>query len=334
MKLLIKIIIHSIFWIVFESFSLCMGIMDESLHAVRMNSDLLPHLIINTIWAFAIFYLFYFYFIRFFENRQFFKYLLYSILVSFTLTICVLPIHKLIYSEFHFFNPILILTTTTGTFILAQCGSLIRGFDTWFSNLKLKAELENRSLRNELEMLRAQINPHFLFNTLNNIDTLIHTSPDTASKMLINLSELLRYMIYETQTDKVSYSKETEYIKGFVELQKLRFKAGAISLNIENQVPDTFIAPMLFIPFVENAFKYAHNKGNYPIISIEIKNENNAVYFSCRNTYNPEETKQNKSGGVGLENVKRRLELLYPQKHKLIISKENCIFDVQLILSL
>lgn len=335
MKLIIKIVIHGIYWMVFLAFSVLVSVAGK----VELQSpgiiDLRPHIIINTVWAVIAFYLFYFYFIRFFERKELVKYLLYSLLASFIITLCLMPVHKLILPTFDVFNINVLLPPVIGTFIIAQCGSLIRGFENWFSNMRLKSELETQNLRNELELLKSQVNPHFLFNTLNNIDSLIYHAPNDASKSLITLSELLRYMIYDTQAEKVPLSKESEYIRRYVELQQLRFKnPNTIRLSVDEFCADDLIAPMLFVPFIENAFKYAYNLGRLPMVDIALTCNQETLKFKCSNTFSSETINNTRTGGVGLENVKRRLALIYPDKHKLSIFKEKDIFTVVLELKL
>lgn len=332
MKLSLKILIQSIFWIVFQSINI--------IDAYRMYEEgilfsKLTHIVINTFWAATIFYVFYFYFIRFFEKGKFVKYLLFSIISSIAITFIYLPIHKLFYNEFEILNYMVFGPPMVGTFLLAQCGTLVRGFENWIDNIKLKAELESRNLKNELDLLKSQVNPHFLFNTLNNIDALIYKSPDDASKSLLTLSDMLRYMIYDTNVSKVALNKEIEHLKRYIELQKLRLKdASFLKTQFPPECSNAQIAPMLLLPFVENAFKFASKKSEFPAIDIHIECSETHINFSCKNIYLINETTRKHTGGVGLENVKRRLELIYPNKHKLIISKENNIFDVQLKLEL
>jgi LytS/YehU family sensor histidine kinase len=225
--------------------------------------------------------------------------------------------------------------TMLGTFILAQCGCLVRGFENWFTNIQLKTELENRNLKNELELLKSQINPHFLFNTLNNIDSFIQTSPEEASRSLITLSDMLRYMIYDTKSGLTPLHKEIEYINNFIQLQHIRYpEPDSIRISLPQNCSDIQVAPMLFIPFIENAFKYSINPGKLPVIDISITCTKQTLEFTCMNYFKGDETETGRPGGVGLKNVKRRLELLYPHQYKLEISKDGCIFKVNLIIQL
>jgi two-component system, LytTR family, sensor kinase len=334
MKLPLKILIHTIFWLVFLLFSFVVSYGSKP-GAWNLIENITFHFALNIIWAILVFYLFYYYFIRFFERRQFVKYLVYSIQVSILVTFLFLPLHKIISPKVAIFNFNIFLPPVMGSFILAQCGCLVRGFENWFTDVQSKAELENRNLKNELELLKSQINPHFLFNTLNNIDSLIHTIPDNASDALITLSDMMRYMIYETKSDHVPLSKEIVYIRNYIKLQQLRFKDPEyIKVTLPDQCEGIRIAPLLLLPFIENAFKYSYNKGKFPVIEIALSCTSHRLTFLCKNYYKREKPRHERTGGVGLENVKRRLELLYPQKYDLNILEENNFFKIELIIQL
>ena len=331
MRISLKILIHSIYWLVFLLFSYLLS------NNARPTdwpdfANITPHYIINFIWALIIFYLFYFYFIRFFEKQQFAKYLIFSIAMSIAITSVFLPVHQIYLPSYDFMNFRFFIPPVIGTFIIAQCGSLVKGFENWFSDLKNKAELENRNLKNELELLKSQINPHFLFNSLNNIDSLIHASPKDASDALITLSDMMRYVLYETGTDKVSLQSEIVYVKNYINLQQLRYKdKNYIRAVYPENCSGILIAPMMLIPFIENAFKFADNSFKKPVIDIQIKCNKNTLLFLCTNFFGDNFVNK---GGIGIENTKRRLELMYPEKYDINISQENNIFKVELSINL
>ena len=334
MKLPLKILIHTIYWTVYLLFSFLVSMGSDIREWASVN-HMAPHYIINFLWALSIFYVFYFYFIRFFENRQFIKYLIFSLLLSIVVTVVFLPIHKLESPGMNILSSKVFIPPMAGSFIIAQCGCLVRGFENWFSNIQLRTELENRNLRNELELLKSQINPHFLFNSLNNIDSLIRSMPENASDALITLSDMLRYMIYETQSDQVSLQKEIIYMKNYIRLQQLRYRnKDYVRLSFPDDCGGIQIAPMLLIPFVENAFKHSFNSGKFPVINISVQCVDTGLLFCCRNYYRDEKSKNGRIGGVGLNNAKRRLQLLYPDKHQLTITDENNVFNVQLNIKL
>jgi two-component system, LytTR family, sensor kinase len=333
MKMPLKIIIHVLYWFVFSMFSIVFS--SDCAFNWQYIHSLTPHFLINLTWAVIVFYLFYFYFIRFFERKRLSRYLLYSMLTSISLTVLMLPLHKFFYSGFDVFDYRHLLPPMAGTFFIAQCGSLVRGFENWFSDIQLKNDLENRNLRNELELLRSQINPHFLFNALNNIDSLIHTNPKMASDSLVTLSAMMRYMIYETRTDEVSLDKELQYIRNYIHLQQLRYRSrDYVMVSLPGSCSNVMVAPMILIPFIENAFKYAYNMGEMPAISITLICHEKNLFLRCRNYCNKTDKTGEKPGGFGLENARKRLALLYPGKHELLIFDNGSEFKVELNISM
>jgi sensor histidine kinase YesM len=195
----------------------------------------------------------------------------------------------------------------------------------WYQNQQLKAELEDKNKTSELALLRSQLNPHFLFNTLNNIDSLIITNPEKASDAIIKLSDIMRFMLYDTTTDEVPLDKEVNYLKSYISLQGMRMKGSDfVSVTLEGNCHGKTIAPMLFIPFVENAFKHGQKNVKSPGIEIKLSCLLDSINFEVINCVD-ESRQMNKdeTSGIGLINTKRRLELLYPDKHELNITREN-----------
>lgn len=182
--------------------------------------------------------------------------------------------------------------------------------------------LEKEKSDAELQFLKAQINPHFLFNTLNNIQSLSFTNPQKASETIVNLSNLFRYISYQGKRDRVKLNDEIDYIKNYLKLSVMKKSwIDKITLNVGENNSEALIEPLLLINFIENAFKHASLEGDNDFIRISIEIINDKVVFSCSNTF----IKNGKPGGlIGLENVKKRLELVYPNKYNLeTIIKEN-----------
>lgn len=197
---------------------------------------------------------------------------------------------------------------------------------------KQQQEKQKERLQSELSFLRSQISPHFIFNILNSIVYLIRTKSDAAEPVTLKLSELIRYMLYESENAQIPLEKEVSYLENYIELQKVRFEEDVkIELNTEGVATTQNIEPMLLIPFVENAFKHGVGMVIDPTIDIDLKIKDNALSFSVKNKIAPETaTEKDSSSGIGLKNVQRRLELLYPNAHELIIKKENGWFEVTL----
>lgn len=202
----------------------------------------------------------------------------------------------------------------------------------YFNEKDKQKELEKKNLQSELNLLRSQINPHFLFNTLNNIDALVRKNPEQASELLIKLSVQMRYMLYDSNTEKISLNSELEFIKDYISLQKLRIRnQNAVVLNLNGEFKDKDIAPMLFISFIENAFKHCGNKEQDGAVEISITENDGELAFIASNTCDPEDKGiKDKTGGIGLELVRRRLKLIYPDRHILEILKEKNRFTVRL----
>jgi len=208
---------------------------------------------------------------------------------------------------------------------------VMRGFIHWYNDIRVKEELEQKNLQSELALVKSQLNPHFLFNTINNIDVLIEKDQQKASLYLNKLSDILRFLLYETSAETVTLQKELEYIGKYIDLQKIRYSnTNFVQYSVEGDPGDLRIATMLFIPFIENAFKHSvHRKKDAGII-IRISISNEAIIFYCVNHYTDAPLMAEEAGGLGNELIQKRLQLLYPQKHELSISKEPGSYKVQL----
>lgn len=191
--------------------------------------------------------------------------------------------------------------------------------------------LESEKLSSELKFLKSQINPHFLFNALNNIYTLSIIKSDKTPDVVIRLSDMLKYIIYETETkDLVSLQNEIRYIENFIAIFKLKDSRINDNVSFNYDVPeDILIAPMILIPFIENAFKHSKiedvKKG---WIEIQLQYEHAELIFSVKNSIPTTHFEKDKVGGIGVTNVKRRLELIYPNRHELLIDEENNVHSV------
>lgn len=196
-------------------------------------------------------------------------------------------------------------------------------------------ETQNENLKTELSFLRSQISPHFLFNVLNNIVAMVRLKHEGLEDTVVKLSSLLQYMLYETDEEKVTIQSETEYLKSYIDLQNQRFgNKIMISTNFEVNESLQYIEPMLLIPFVENAFKHGYGLVENPAIEISLKADKDELLFSVKNKFSEKEQQKDKTSGIGLNNVGRRLELLYPKKHTLEIESKDGWFSVNLQLNL
>ena len=198
---------------------------------------------------------------------------------------------------------------------------------------KKRKEQETETLKTELTFLRSQISPHFMFNVLNTLVALARKKSDLMEPSLIQLSTLMRYVLYESNNNRINLSKEVEYLKNYVELQALRFGDDLnLILDITEDTEGYVIEPMLLIPFVENAFKHGVvNKAESPV-HIELTVKDKKLYFSVYNVINNHQ--KDKSSGIGLANIERRLTLIYPGRHQLNIVKTADTYHTKLTIDL
>ena len=186
----------------------------------------------------------------------------------------------------------------------------------WVRTEAQRKEAENFKLQTELQHLRYQLQPHFFFNSLNNIYSLVDISPDKAKSTIHSLGKLMRYLLYETNTELVPLSKEIEFMRKYIDLMKLRLTD---KTEIESSFPvsesNIQIAPLLFISLIENAFKHGVSANKNSIISIDINSKGNTVEFTIENHNFPKEDSDKSGSGIGLPNLEKRLQLLYPNKH-------------------
>lgn len=201
---------------------------------------------------------------------------------------------------------------------------------------RIVIEKERENLTTELAFLRSQVSPHFMFNVLNNMVTLARKKSDQLEPSLFKLSSLLRYMLYETDEEKVLLEREVEYIQSYIDLQLQRF-GSKVKVNqvMENFDKGCFIEPMLLIPFVENAFKHGTGFRQNAEINIELKTESKSLRFMVSNYYDQSIVQvKDKTSGIGLQNVKRRLNLLYNNEHSLSIENKDNYFTIVLQINL
>ncbi len=224
---------------------------------------------------------------------------------------------------------------------------IISGFTTignivvdWFAQITLRQQLENKNMQSELQFLKSQINPHFFFNTLNSLYSLTLKKSDLAPEIVIKLSDMMRYMLYECNEKKVYLSKEILYLQNYIDLEKLRQGNSIdIKFEIKGDTEEKYIAPLLLINFLENAFKHSLNTSQeikrYVHIKLDV-NELNLNFNIVNNKSQQAANNENLTlvGGIGLENVNRRLQLIYPNRFELNILNLQQEYIVNLILQL
>ena len=225
------------------------------------------------------------------------------------------------------------LSTVFTSLIFIFLSTVLKFTIDWFLNERVQRDLENQRLSAELAFLKSQINPHFLFNSLNSIYSLAYQRSETTPEAILKLSEIMRYMLYECNDNKVDLSKELQYLKNYIDLQKIRFADKAyIDFKIKGEIDQQQIAPLLLIAFIENAFK--HGVANNPLTPIHLSIEVNGKHLQFFIQNKKHNNNRDPEGGIGLNNVNRRLNLLYPGKYNLNIIDSTNSYTVELSLVL
>jgi two-component system, LytTR family, sensor kinase len=292
------------------------------------------------LYLMVVFYLFYLLLVPYFLNRKkITEFFIYSFLI-----VLIMPffgysilffIRALFDGSFHnFYSGYSLRMHMSGYYPVltaAVFGSFFRVIVNWFMTMNQKAELDRQKLSVELDLLKSKLNPHFLFNTLNNIDSLIHQNPEEASAALIRLSDIMRYLTYDTSSDAVELEKEVGYISNFIELHRIRIKSPEdIRFEVEGDL-NVLISPAIFVPLIENSFKFAVFRNKKPGVDIKLYSEKGIVVFKISNFYEIySDNSGNSHSGYGIVNLKKRLELAYPGKHKLLIEQGDSLYNVKL----
>ncbi|RPH33839.1 MAG: histidine kinase [Bacteroidales bacterium] len=249
-------------------------------------------------------------------------------------------IYPLLYPQFDPSNSPIFTTRffnmSIGVIMIIVTATSIKILKHWYLEQQRIVQLEVQNQASELALLRSQINPHFLFNTLNNIHTLITKDTDKASDALLRLSEIMRYMLYEANCNKVTLAREIEYLKSYIELQKIRLlKDTLVELKVTGNHFEHSIPPMLLISFVENAFKHGDKRNlSIPFTFNLISEEKTIVFKSINPIKKTPDTTYDGDGGIGLKNVQRRLDLVFKDKYSLTTDISDGSYNVQLTLML
>jgi len=336
------LILHSFFWVIILIIAVFLMVSGNS--EVSIKRQLISFGIFGVLNV-SVFYINYIFLIpEFIKKRK--KYLFY--IIAFFLIIAASSLVKTVIAVL---NPVDMLgykaDGKAGEFTVNQYAvgkALIAGFFLvsssiisfiidWFSSQSIQRNLESERKEMELQFLKSQLNPHFLFNSLNNIYSLAYQKSDKTADAIMKLSEIMRYMIYESNTPTVSLSKEVDYLKNYIELQKIRFKDGAfIEMTLNGEIDNQKVVPLMLISFVENAFKHGVVNDPAEPVKIDIIANQKILHFSVINKKN----NQNKDaqGGVGLPNVERRLQLIYPDRYKLNVVNSATHYTCELMIDI
>lgn len=217
-------------------------------------------------------------------------------------------------------------------FLAVIISTVVRYF--WEKQLDDLQALREQKTRAELELLKSQVNPHFFFNTLNTLFSMASMKGDEdTAEGISQLSGLMRYMIYDTKVDKISLDKEIEHLQNFIDLQKLRFSEDdqlEVKFEISGETNTKMVPPMLFIPFIENAYKFGFSVKQKCEILIKLGVEDDRLVFNVKNSINKKKTANTEHSGIGVKNVRKRLEILFHENHELKLSNDESYFNVYL----
>ena len=238
-------------------------------------------------------------------------------------------------AEYVYSTRFVVQVITTNFFIVIFV-AMLRFAVEWLEYEAKKNEVENEKLTAELNFLKAQINPHFLFNTLNNLYYLAYSKSENTTEVIAKLSQMMRYMIYDTNQSKVLLNKEIEYMRNYISLERLRLNDQIpIKFDVNGDTENVWITPLIFITFLENAFKHGVSNSNPKAwVNIAIKLQGRECIYTVENSRTTDLRDGNEKSGIGLQNVKRRLELSYPGKYKLLTEDTMEKYVVKLNLSI
>jgi Putative regulator of cell autolysis len=326
MKKSIEISVHVFFWIVFTAFTFMLSkIYLQAKPDAQFGNHLVYVISLEVVMGLIFFYTTFFG-IRW-ARQKIFRYLILSSILIFLLLFFAYPAMSFGIWE--------VLSSVIPHVIVIFLAIIFRRFS---DSIRLEQEKQALLLQNtqsELALLKMQLSPHFLFNTLNNIDYLVTFDNEKASGSIAKLGAILRYMIYDAEVEKIALEKELKHIEDYIDLLRLRTSGdNYLQYRLNGRPEQLRIAPMLFLPLIENAYKHSSVKEGENIISIDIRIEKPNLQFVISNEYDTYRKPTSKAGGLGLNIVKRRLELIYPGKHTFIITKDNKWFKVELTLEL
>lgn len=329
-----KILQHGIVWLIF--FYLNIKYLQQWLPSIGISKTVLQLVFYSIAYLPLLFtapYLNYFYLLpRFFFRK---KYLIY-LFILFMATLADSALCALLDFAFLFHDGQSWLLTQEhlwsrvpmiGLFILLSVWS--RMTSEYEDQLELQKELEQKRTEAEFKWLKAQISPHFLFNALNNIHSLVHLKKDEASPMLVKLGDMMRYILYDTHAQSISLEREIEYIRNYIQLQSLKKRwSKKISFELDGDPGGIEVEPLLFINFVENAFKHCNLDEPNAFISLTVRIKAEKIIFSIMNTMQAGPVERTK--GIGLKNTRQRLDLAYSGNYRLNLKEEEGVFKVLL----
>jgi two-component system, LytTR family, sensor histidine kinase AlgZ len=335
------VLLHVSFWCVYLSFNLYQASVFQRGRGYDWER-MLTSAAVQLVFTMLIAYLNYFFtWPRFLKSKKIGRYLLeFSIPFAALLTARVHLQRYLIDGYTHkseyFYSSFFIVQIVAITLFIVLFVGMLRFAVDWFELEGKRKELENEKLLAELNFLKAQINPHFLFNTLNNLYYLAYTKSENTTEVIAKLSQMMRYMIYESNHTKVPLHKEIEYMENYISLERLRLNDQIpIMFEVKGNVDNVWITPLIFITFLENAFKHGVSNNNPNAwVNITIELAGGQCIYQVENSKPEDKGEEHEKSGIGLQNVQRRLELSYPNKQQLMIEDKADRYHVKLNLTI
>ncbi len=323
----------------------------SSMYASTPNSRMLIAfqniLLFAFIPSFISFYLYYFVlFPKYLQQKKFLHSIFVGLLISLVAAVIAYMLHRYLIETGHVTDmdkggkngrstaPRVIMVMTGIGAVCGVVALVVKGFITWFNEIKLKQALKEKNHEMEMALIKSKLDPHLLFNTINNIDALIIKDAVEASDYLNKLSDIMRFMLYETMADTILLSQEIEYIEKYIALQKIRTaNVNYVHFSVAGNVGNKMIAPMIFIPFIENAFKHTNNKKLENAITVKMFITAENIQLVCENKFDSKPKVHEANSGLGNELIQKRLQLIYPGKHILTVQKTTELYTVNLTIS-
>ncbi len=346
-----RVVYHVLFWVLII-------VVGDTIYSLMYDKEITTKLLLNTIYytptdILGVYITIYVLFPMFLYKKKYFYFSLsFLIFISILLFAITLPLQFNGFLKFYgeqyiengntpgidCFMKKHFLSALTSKLMIIGIASAIILTKKWVSSQKKQQILENEKLEialklkeSELKFLKSQINPHFLFNALNNLYSLTLEKSENAPETVLKISALLDYMLYDCNVAFIDLDKEIDSLINYIDLQKMRYSKNAdIEFNITGDSCNTKVAPLIFLPFIENSFKHGLTKNmGKGSVSIDIKVEGDMLYFETKNTM-PENIPESSTSGIGIKNVKKRLELQYKDKYNLDINTKDNLFSVKL----
>lgn len=343
-----RISLHVLFWLVYLPVNATLACLIQGIELYEnLGQAIIAEAVLLPLKIALVCFIFYFVIPMYLRRERWYKLVLY-ILLGFTLAVIAYRLTDT-YIYLPIFAPDVNVPTFSATnmllalfdiFITTSAATTIKMIRVQYNSLEYEQELIREKLQSELEFLRAQTNPHFLFNTLNNLYGLARKKSDKAPEGIMMLSKIMRFMLYDCRAHHIPLASEAKVIQDYIELEKLRYNDRlTVDYHLDLDNPSAVIAPLLLLPFVENSFKHgAHSSTDEARIQIRLQLKNNQLEFDVHNTYDPNSTnadpRDERYSGIGIRNERRQLDLLYPQRHSLDITESNGWYRANLRINL